>query len=142
MVARGDVWHDQFPWSRAQAQLATLLAKQHLGERTSHDEREATKRFFLSLGAPFFAGLVDPKDKSSLETNTSGTGVGILSRRERDVARLIAEGCTNRDIAEKLVLSERTVEGHVANIFNKLSVGARSQVAVWYVANAPVSTSR
>ena len=58
---------------------------------------------------------------------------GGLTAREREVAALIAQGKSNREIAEMLVLSERTIEGHVGNILNKLDFSARSQIAVWSV---------
>ncbi|HEX6606676.1 MAG TPA: LuxR C-terminal-related transcriptional regulator, partial [Chloroflexia bacterium] len=58
---------------------------------------------------------------------------GGLTDREREVAALIAQGATNRAIAEALVISERTVERHVANIFAKLDMGSRSQIAVFAV---------
>lgn len=58
---------------------------------------------------------------------------GSLTEREREVALLIAQGATNRAIAEALVLSERTVERHVANIFAKLDLGSRTQIAVFAV---------
>ena len=54
-----------------------------------------------------------------------------LSRREREVAVLIASGLTNREIAEQLFLSERTVEGHVARILTKLDFRTRTQIATW-----------
>jgi DNA-binding CsgD family transcriptional regulator len=53
-----------------------------------------------------------------------------LTEREREVAALIAQGATNRAIAEVLVISERTVERHVANIFAKLDLNSRTQIAV------------
>lgn len=56
-----------------------------------------------------------------------------LTRREREVASLIAEGLTNRLIAERLVISERTVDTHVANILGKLGFATRAQVAAWAV---------
>jgi ATP/maltotriose-dependent transcriptional regulator MalT len=52
-----------------------------------------------------------------------------LSPRELEVAALIADGATNRQIAERLVVSERTVESHVAHIFDKLGVRSRAAVA-------------
>jgi predicted ATPase/DNA-binding CsgD family transcriptional regulator len=55
---------------------------------------------------------------------------GSLTDREREVATLIAQGATNRTIAETLVISERTVERHVANIFAKLDLSSRTQIAV------------
>lgn len=55
-----------------------------------------------------------------------------LTRREREVARLIAAGLTNKDIASQLVISQRTVEGHVENVLYKLGVKSRTQVAIWF----------
>ncbi len=60
-----------------------------------------------------------------------------LTRREREVARLISEGLTNREIAVRLVVSERTVHGHVENILSKLDVKSRTQVAIWQIARSP-----
>lgn len=54
-----------------------------------------------------------------------------LTQREREVAALIAQGCTNAAIAQALTLSERTIEKHVENIMNKLGVNTRTQIAVW-----------
>ncbi|MCT2338229.1 helix-turn-helix transcriptional regulator [Corynebacterium sp. p3-SID1056] len=54
-----------------------------------------------------------------------------LTRREREVAELVGSGMTNRQVADKLVISTRTVEGHVENIFSKLQINNRSQIAVW-----------
>jgi DNA-binding CsgD family transcriptional regulator len=56
---------------------------------------------------------------------------GGLTRRERDVAGLIAAGRSNREIAGELVISEGTVEVHVKHILSKLAFRSRSQVAVW-----------
>uniref|UniRef100_UPI0015F108E0 ATP-binding protein n=1 Tax=Pseudonocardia pini TaxID=2758030 RepID=UPI0015F108E0 len=56
--------------------------------------------------------------------------IAVLSRREREVARHIAAGRTNREIAAALVLSHRTVEGHVEHILQKLRLQNRNQVAV------------
>ena len=51
-----------------------------------------------------------------------------LTEREREVATLIAQGATNRAVAEALGISERTVERHVANMFAKLDVGSRTRI--------------
>ncbi len=56
---------------------------------------------------------------------------GGLSARERQVAALIAQGMPNRQIAAQLVISERTVTTHVANILSKLGFNSRAQVAAW-----------
>jgi DNA-binding NarL/FixJ family response regulator len=55
--------------------------------------------------------------------------LGGLSRRELEVLSLVAEGLTNRDIADRLVLSEHTVNRHVANILRKLGLTSRTAAA-------------
>ncbi len=57
-------------------------------------------------------------------------GLAALTDRERDVARLVADGASNRDIAERLHLSVRTVEAHLAHIYRKLGVASRAVLAV------------
>jgi DNA-binding CsgD family transcriptional regulator/tetratricopeptide (TPR) repeat protein len=58
-----------------------------------------------------------------------GEGVTALSQREREVASLVADGRTNKEIAGELYLSEKTVESHLSRIFGKLEVSKRAQVA-------------
>ncbi|MFD4293600.1 ATP-binding protein [Rhodococcus sp. NPDC058532] len=55
----------------------------------------------------------------------------VLTRRERQVADLVARGMTNRAIAEALVISRRTAEGHVEHVLTKLGFNSRSQIAAW-----------
>jgi DNA-binding NarL/FixJ family response regulator len=56
---------------------------------------------------------------------------GGLSRREQEVATLIAQGKSNREIAEALYLSVRTVEAHITRILTRLGFSSRTEVAVW-----------
>ena len=55
----------------------------------------------------------------------------VLSRRQLEIARLIADDLTNRQIADRLFLSERTVETHITNILNKLGLSSRVQLSRW-----------
>lgn len=64
-----------------------------------------------------------------------GKGTGLLTPREREVAALIAQGKTNREIAIILVITERTADTHVQHILNKLGIGSRAQIAGWAVAH-------
>lgn len=54
-----------------------------------------------------------------------------LSNRELDIIKLAAKGLTNKEIADKLHLSYRTVEGHMRDVFNKLSVGSRTEAVLF-----------
>ena len=60
-----------------------------------------------------------------------------LTRREQEVAALVAQGLTNRQIAERLFISERTAEHHVEQIRSKLGFHSRAQVAAWIVGSPP-----
>jgi DNA-binding NarL/FixJ family response regulator len=73
------------------------------------------------------------------ERGTSSGAAGPLTDREREVVSLIVRGCTNREIAEELVIAEGTAVRHVANILNKLNLHSRAQVAVWAVQQAQPS---
>ena len=59
-----------------------------------------------------------------------------LTNRQLEIARLIAEDLTNRQIADRLFLSERTVETHITNILNKLGLNSRIQLSRW-IAEVP-----
>ena len=58
---------------------------------------------------------------------------GLLSRREREVVAMVAAGMTNKQIADRLFIAERTAEGHVERIRGKLGVRSRTEVATWAV---------
>ena len=63
------------------------------------------------------------------ERGRAGGGVGSLSPREREVAGLVADGRTNREIAARLFLSEKTIETVLSRVFRKLGVRSRAEVA-------------
>lgn len=73
------------------------------------------------------AGLLASRTDGPEQTVTS------LSHRELEVLRLIAEGKRNREIAEELAISERTVSNHVTNIYDKLGISDRSQILVYAI---------
>jgi DNA-binding CsgD family transcriptional regulator len=56
-------------------------------------------------------------------------GIDSLSARELEIAALVADGLTNREIAARLFLSEKTVESHMTRVFQKLGLRSRAQVA-------------
>ena len=71
------------------------------------------------LPSPAVAAAVRPKSETS------------LTKRELEIARLIAQEMTSRDIAARLFISERTVEAHVTNMLNKLGLNSRIELARW-----------
>jgi DNA-binding NarL/FixJ family response regulator len=87
------------------------------------DLREQFSRRMLSLLPRAYRPTARQASAASRE--------GGLTAREREVAVMIAAGKTNREIAEALVLGERTVETHVSNILGKLSLSSRRDVARW-----------
>jgi len=64
---------------------------------------------------------------------------GRLSTRELEVASLVAQGCSNAEIARRLFLSERTAANHVGNILTKLDLRSRAQIARWATENGVTS---
>jgi predicted ATPase/DNA-binding CsgD family transcriptional regulator len=96
-----------------------------LGETRYRAEWEAGRRLgrdaavSLALGEPV-AAAAEPHRRD-----------GALAKREDDVARLVAEGMSNKQIAGRLFISERTVDSHVRSILNKLGFNSRAQIAAW-----------
>jgi DNA-binding CsgD family transcriptional regulator len=70
-------------------------------------------------------GRLGPKGR---RTKTAITGPDALSRREREVAKLAAEGRSAKEIASALFIGERTVETHLANAYAKLGVGSKVEL--------------
>jgi NarL family two-component system response regulator LiaR len=95
-------------------ELAAIIRKAARGEAVLHPQVAARLVHELSRS---------PSQGSSLQA--------LLSEREREVLRLIAEGLGNGEIAERLVVSEKTVKSHVRNILSKLHVQDRTQAAVF-----------
>ena len=108
----------------ARVRLLLGTACRELGD---HDaaalDLEAARQAFEALGAA--------PDLARVEALAGGEMRHGLTPRELEVLRLIAEGRTNRAIAEELVLSERTVERHVTNTFAKLRVSTRSAATAY-----------
>jgi DNA-binding NarL/FixJ family response regulator len=74
-----------------------------------------------------------PQGKSLSPQAVARSMYGGLSAREREVTALIAQGMTNREIASRLVVSERTAEAHVSNILGKLDFTTRTQIVAWAI---------
>jgi non-specific serine/threonine protein kinase len=87
----------------------------------------------LERGLALREKLTPPAAEEPARLSASDT----LTVREREIATLVADGLSNRDIAEKLVISEGTVEVHVKHILGKLGFSSRAQVAGWFARRGP-----
>jgi len=98
-------------------------------------EELATAIDDASLRDQFLRAALDsfPQEKPPLPREAARQAFGGLTAREREVAALVAQGKTSREIADLLVVSERTAEGHVSNILGKLGFTSRAQIASWIV---------
>ena len=73
----------------------------------------------------------EPHVIPTLKRAPVGAQPAALTRREEEVAALVAQGMSNRQIASELYHSERTVENHVSKVLHKLSLASRAEVAAW-----------
>ncbi len=145
-ASRGDHAEAIEAFEQAQARYDTLIAPYHaalIAERAARCRlagNEDVAETFAAL-AEAFDRLGATRDAARCRHAFRSTGAVAPSRRgrrgygdelsprERDVARLLAAGHTNREIAEVLFLSRRTVEQHVASVLRKLKVRSRSELA-------------
>ena len=79
--------------------------------------------------------LIPALNSKMIEKNSDKDKIDSLTKREFEVLKLLAVGMYNKEIAEKLNISERTVKNHVSNIFKKLEVTDRTQAAVFTIRN-------
>jgi DNA-binding NarL/FixJ family response regulator len=106
------------------AELAATIRRVHAGE-SFIQPRVATK-VLLELGR---RGAADPAAGRPADARAAEGAAAELSEREVEVLRLLEQGASNRDIAERLVLAEGTVKNHVSNILTKLHAANRTQAA-------------
>lgn len=102
---------------------ALLLAVRPVAKGASLLHPAVTERVLDRL-----KGMVNDRDASAQDEQPGGVSE-LLSERENEVFALIVEGCTNKDIANQLFISENTARNHVSHILRKLGVNRRSQVA-------------
>jgi DNA-binding CsgD family transcriptional regulator len=115
----------EVPYECARARVLVGLACRTLGdEDTARLELDAARAVFVELGAAVDLARVDSSTKGAPEPHG-------LTKRELEVLRLVAAGDTNKAIAARLVLSERTVDRHLSNIFAKLNVSSRTAAAAF-----------
>lgn len=110
------------------AELLVSIRSEEQGKTHKEALGHATEAKAIAdrLGMPFVAARA-----GAVLSTLDDISESPLSRREQEVARLVAEGLTNVQIAERLFISQRTAQNHVQHILNKLGYDSRTQIAVW-----------
>lgn len=124
----GAAWHEiDAPYETARARLQMARACRRIGDHdTAEIELEAARRVFERLGA-----VPDLEQTRQLMRRAPHPGPGGLTPREVEVLRLVATGASNREIADRLVISDKTVARHVSNMFTKLGVSSRAAATAY-----------
>jgi DNA-binding CsgD family transcriptional regulator/tetratricopeptide (TPR) repeat protein len=118
------------PWWLREYEESLARSRARLGPRAS--EEAWSEGWSMSVDQAVDYALAGEESETEVE-------VGRLSRRQKEVAQLVAAGMTNREIADRLFISERTAEGHVDQIRSKLGVRSRTQIASWAVEHGMAS---
>jgi DNA-binding NarL/FixJ family response regulator len=131
MLSRSDSGKNALDFMKAGAR-AFLAKNINAGDLVKSLELISSGRIIIS---PHFAEkfLEDISSDTGEITNGESVLPSVLSAREMEIALLIAKGDTNKEIAEKLFITENTAKVHVKNILNKLELKNRQQLAVYTV---------
>ncbi len=125
------VWRAQvqYDWAVLAVDNGDLTTAQVLAEQA---HTTSTTLGMLTLTARA-AALLARLDELTAAPSTSSVTFDGLSERELDVLRLIAEGCSNRDIGERLFISQHTAANHVRSILQKTGCANRAEAAAYAV---------
>ena len=127
------------PFEEAIARIDLAASLALLGETdAAASEARAARDRLLELGAPDEA----ERARRLLAPPVGAGAAAPVTPREQDVLRLLVEGLTNREIAERLVVSEHTVHRHVTNILRKLDLPTRTAAASYAVRSGLVESHR
>ncbi|HEX3267816.1 MAG TPA: AAA family ATPase [Gaiellaceae bacterium] len=136
-LERGDAMSDR---ARALADLGALLRRRN---------RRTEARGFLreALDAAYRTGARPLAEQTETELRATGarprrvvlTGLDSLTASERRVAELASQGLTNREIAQSLFVTSRTVEGHLTSVFRKLQLDSRNELPAVLAEETPIS---
>jgi DNA-binding NarL/FixJ family response regulator len=108
------------------------LVRQVLGAVTTTVAWEAGRNMPIEQALDLaLAATEAPAAQSNGPPERSAQQVAELSPREREVAALLAQGLSNRQIAQRLVVTERTVGAHIEHILDKTGFASRHQVGAW-----------
>lgn len=107
----------------------------YLLKDSSYDELKEAIDVVISGNTYIQPSLLPALNESMEDYALDKEKIEWLTKRELDVLRLIAEGCSNKKISDELTISERTVKNHISHIFRKIDVEDRTQAAVFAIRN-------
>ena len=108
--------------------LSMLVMQGHAYDRALPPDNFHARAAVAVMGALAEQALNEARDLAVLESPES---TQVLSKREHEVLRLVAQGLTNKEIAYRLGLSPRTIQYHLNTIFNKTGVSTRSEAVAY-----------
>ncbi|WHY19268.1 response regulator transcription factor [Paenibacillus sp. G2S3] len=115
--------------------LVVAIRKVHSGQVELHSEAACQLMSLMAASTPEKLD-VSNSDLNSLSTTPFAmTGAELLTPREQEVLDLIALGMSNKEIASKLVITEKTVKTHVSHVLGKLNLSDRTQAAIFALKN-------
>jgi DNA-binding CsgD family transcriptional regulator/uncharacterized protein HemY len=135
LAALGRLYRSQ--GQRDSMEQVVAEARTIIGMLTAHIPDPALRETFVASADAQLPHLRSPSPLRTARQTYDG-----LTAREREVAALIAQGLSNRALAEALVLSERTIAKHVENILSKLHFTSRAQIAAWAVEKGLAGSDR
>lgn len=133
---------DEMEYDRSTAEVRSLLGEPNFQAALERGATQAAadldRALRTALDQPAQARTAPSAAAAPAPTPGSG-GFTPLTRRELEVANLVAQGKSNAEIAATLFVGLRTVEAHVTHILNKLGFNSRSQIAAWIAAQSPTA---
>lgn len=119
------------PGDRALHEPYLAAARDRAGETMWEETLAEGRAMSLEEAAGYALSREEADPAPAPEEPPAGEAIGTLTRREQEVALLVAQGFTNRQISGRLGISERTAGNHVATILRKLGLRSRAQIASW-----------
>ncbi|MGI8311014.1 response regulator transcription factor [Saccharopolyspora hattusasensis] len=106
-------------------------ARKVLGDQAYEKAYQQGTQLSVDQAVSYALGEQAPATPTLAQVPAADSALPVLTRREQEVAMLVTQGLSNKDIAQALVISQRTAETHVEHILSKLGVTSRVQIVTW-----------